>query len=163
MDSLKLDELAEQAGTSPRTVRYYVQRGLLPGPTFRGKDTVYSRDHLVRLRAIKRLQERFMPLDGIQAELARLSQDELEKLAGGKHVALLGPPIPIAPPQPPHPPHPQPAASGAVDVATRWTRRELVPGLELSVLEGASDDTRALAEEIRVLALSMVRQRGARK
>ena len=50
----------------------------------------------------------------------------------------------------------------AEDVKGR-TLQELVPGLELSVLEGASDDTRALAEEIRVLALSMVRQRGARK
>ena len=52
-DVYKLEELARAAGTSPRTVRYYVQRGLLPAPAFRGKDTAYGPEHLVRLRAIR--------------------------------------------------------------------------------------------------------------
>src|SRR5690242_6511972 len=80
----KLEDLARAAGVSPRTVRYYVQRQLLPPPVFRGRDTAYSTDHLVRLRAIKRLQDRHLPLDVIQAELARRSPAELERLADGK-------------------------------------------------------------------------------
>ena len=80
----KLDALARQAGISPRTVRYYVQRGLLPPPVFRGRDTAYSEEHLLRLRAIRRLQERFLPLDAIQRELEQRSLAELQALAEGR-------------------------------------------------------------------------------
>ncbi len=59
----QLDELAGEAGVAPRTVRYYVQRGLLPAPEFRGKDTSYGREHLARLRAIKVLQQAHLPLE----------------------------------------------------------------------------------------------------
>src|SRR4051812_2075356 len=86
-DVFKLEDLADRAGVSPRTVRYYVQRGLLPAPVFRGRDTVYSGEHLVRLRAIRRLQERFLPLDAIQVEIARRSPDELRALADGADAA----------------------------------------------------------------------------
>src|SRR3954463_13515501 len=79
----KLEELAVAAGVSSRTVRYYVQRGLLSAPVFRGRDTAYDEDHLLRLRAIKRLQERFVSLDAIQAELEQRSREELEKGAAG--------------------------------------------------------------------------------
>lgn len=77
----KLEELAAEAGVSPRTVRYYVQRGLLPAPEFRGKDTAYGREHLLRLRAVKRLQEASLPLDEIQARLLNATEDELTKIA----------------------------------------------------------------------------------
>ena len=70
---LKIDELAERAGVSPRTVRYYVQRGLLPAPEFRGPDTAYGEEHLHRLKAIRVLQERHLPLDAIEATLASRS------------------------------------------------------------------------------------------
>jgi DNA-binding transcriptional MerR regulator len=76
----KLEELAEHAGVSPRTVRYYVQRGLLPAPEFRGKDTAYGRDHLLRLNAIKHLQRAHLPLEEIQARLTNATEVELLKL-----------------------------------------------------------------------------------
>ena len=160
----KLPELAEEAGVSPRTVRYYVQRGLLPAPAFRGRDTVYEAEHLVRLKAIKRLQDRFLPLDAIQVELARLSPEQLKELAEGTDapVLLVGPTVPptarhpgqpLPPvwtpsstpsstpsPAPPPPPTPPPA---------RWERWELLPGLELHLSEGADAATRALAERLR--------------
>ena len=72
---LKLDELAERAGVSPRTVRYYVQRGLLAAPEFRGPDTVYEAEHLARLKAIRVLQSRHLPLDAIQEALTGRSVD----------------------------------------------------------------------------------------
>ena len=165
-DSYKLDELAHAAGTSPRTVRYYVQRGLLPGPAFRGKDTAYSREHLVRLRAIRKLQERFLPLDAIQVELARLGPEELERLADGKHVTFATAPaadgaaVSLPGPSPSAPPSVAPPSSATW---TRWTRRELAPGLELTLADDAGPEARALAEEIRIFTESLIRQRGAKR
>lgn len=80
----KLEELAAEAGVSPRTVRYYVQRGLLTAPEFRGKDTVYGREHLLRLHAVRRLQQAHLPLDEIQIRLAGASEPELERIARGE-------------------------------------------------------------------------------
>ena len=50
MSAYKLDDLAAAAGVSPRTVRYYVQRGLLPAPPFRGRAPLVRRN-LYRLCA----------------------------------------------------------------------------------------------------------------
>jgi len=125
---LKLSELAEAAGVSARTVRYYVQRGLLPAPEFRGKDTVYGADHLIRLRAIRRLQERYLPLDAIQVELERRDLAELTKIAAGEEVTTLSAAAPPATP-------PARAAPGVprVTMPDRWERFELAPGVELFV------------------------------
>ena len=124
---LKLTELAEAAGVSARTVRYYVQRGLLPAPDFRGKDTVYGADHLIRLRAIRRLQERYLPLDAIQVELERHAPAELAKIAAGEEVTP-----PARSPSGPAPGVPR------VSVPDRWERFELAPGVELFVRDEGS-------------------------
>ncbi|MFP2929597.1 MerR family transcriptional regulator [Pyxidicoccus sp. 3LG] len=149
----KLAELAAEAGVSPRTVRYYVQRGLLPAPPFKGPDTVYGEEHLVRLKAIRVLQARFLPLDAIQAELQRLSPDELRKLAESKE-----PPTRYVHPFPlinPHVPIPAPVLPGVVGpqpaTVARYERWELAPGLELHVSEAADAKVRALAERVRAL------------
>jgi Ca-activated chloride channel family protein len=134
----KLEELADRAGVSPRTVRYYVQRGLLPAPRFQGRDTVYSAEHLARLKAIRRLQERFLPLDRIQAELEGRSLDELRRLAETRGAA----PRAASPP----------AEGAPVARAQQWARFELAPGLELHVGEGASEAVRALADELKAHA-----------
>lgn len=73
-------ELAEQAGVTLRTVRYYVAEGLLPPPGGRGQQRVYSDDHLLRLQAIKRLKEAYLPLDEIRRHLATLPAAELAGL-----------------------------------------------------------------------------------
>jgi DNA-binding transcriptional MerR regulator len=140
----KLSELAEAVGVTPRTVRYYVQRGLLPAPPFKGPDTVYGEEHLLRLKAIRVLQARFLPLDAIQVELARLTPEALQSLAGSE---------PSAPPPPPPSPlsvvpsEPAPRAPSS----TSWHRWELAPGLELHLAETADAKTRALAEHLRAL------------
>src|SRR5262249_57458188 len=95
----KLEELARAADVSPRTVRYYVQRGLLPAPAFRGKDTVYTAEHLARLNAIKKAQARFMPLDAIQAEFERRGSADI-------HFPVTPDPPPPSLPFPPPPPLP---------------------------------------------------------
>jgi DNA-binding transcriptional MerR regulator len=150
----KLTELAEAAGVSPRTVRYYVQRGLLPAPPFKGPDTVYGEDHLLRLKAIRALQAKFLPLDAIQVELARLGPEELKALAEAGPVSL-APPVPAPEPAPPPPPAPRPVKAEHADSplagVTSWRRWELAPGLELHLADTADAKTRALAERVRAL------------
>jgi DNA-binding transcriptional MerR regulator len=149
----KLTELAEEAGVSPRTVRYYVQRGLLPAPPFKGPDTVYGEEHLLRLKAIRALQAKFLPLDAIQVELARLGPDELKALGE----AEAAPPAPAAPspealePVLPRGPAKAEASVSPSDGVTSWRRWELAPGLELQLADTADAKTRALAERVRAL------------
>jgi DNA-binding transcriptional MerR regulator len=64
-----VDELAERAGVSRRTVRYYVQRGLLPPPLGLGRGNHYTERHLETLVRVRELQERGVPLEGIAARL----------------------------------------------------------------------------------------------
>lgn len=135
-ETYKLDELARAAGTSPRTVRYYVQRGLLPAPAFRGKDTAYGGDHLVRLRAIRRLQEAFLPLDAIAVELERHSIEELERIADAKESPSA--PVRDRASEPPV----------RARVARTFQRFELAPGVELSIAEDAPPESRLLVERI---------------
>jgi DNA-binding transcriptional MerR regulator len=135
--SYKLEELADEAGVTPRTVRYYVQRGLLPPPVFRGKDSAYGVEHALRLKAIKRLQDRFLPLDAIQEALAGRTAEQIERLGVGE---------PESPPLLPLPPVSFPPS------AIRWERTTLAPGLELHLAEDASPAVRALASRIRVEA-----------
>lgn len=79
-EALKLPELAAASGLPPRTIRYYIQRDLVPAPAFQGRDTLYPRETLLRLKLIQRLQARFMPLDRIRQELSGKSRTELEAL-----------------------------------------------------------------------------------
>ena len=64
-----IDELADRAGVSRRTVRYYVQRGLLPTPTGVGRGKHYTESHLARLVRVRELQEEGVALADIAARL----------------------------------------------------------------------------------------------
>lgn len=77
---LTLDELAQRVGISTRTIRFYITQGLLPGPGTRGKSASYGAEHLVRLRLIRLLATRHLPLAEIQALLADLSLGEARDL-----------------------------------------------------------------------------------
>src|SRR5262252_1912905 len=135
---MRLSDLTERAGIPPRTVRYYVQRGLLPAPRFRGPDTAYEEEHLIRLRAIRRLQERFFPLDAIQVELARMTPEAIRALAEGAEPSPLTATNAAAP------------ASAAVPRSA--TAQELAPGLELHLSEAAGAPSRSLAQKLRDIA-----------
>lgn len=63
-------ELASLGGVSRRTVRYYVQRGLLPAPEGAGRGSFYTAQHLDTLIRIRELQEKGTPLEEIAARLA---------------------------------------------------------------------------------------------
>ena len=156
--TMKLEELAKQSGVSARTVRYYVQRGLLPAPEFRGRDTTYNEEHLHRLKAIRKLQERFLPLDAIETELKRASAEEIRKLGEGVQEPQKVKAHPYREPSlDPRRGRPPAGAGEPVQLvpraeATEWVRWEILPGLEIHVSERANAMTRSLAEELRAYA-----------
>ncbi len=76
--TMRIGELAEQALVSRRTIRYYVQMGLLPPPEMLGAYSAYGREHLIRLLLIQRLQGLFWPLDRIRRTLEGLTIAQLE-------------------------------------------------------------------------------------
>jgi DNA-binding transcriptional MerR regulator len=102
-----IGELASLGGVTRRTVRYYVQAGLLPAPLGVGRGRHYGPEHLARLQAVKALQERGLSLEAVRNELeARRGRPRASAATG-------------------------PAESGVARSA--WTRVELVPGVELHV------------------------------
>jgi DNA-binding transcriptional MerR regulator len=57
--ALRIGDLARLAGTTPRTIRYYEEVGLLPPPAARpsGSHRLYSQAEVERLREVMRLKE----------------------------------------------------------------------------------------------------------
>ena len=74
-----LSELADIAGTTPRTVRYYVASGLLPSPGL-GPGARYSKRHVNRLYLIRKLQRAHLPLAEIRSRLAALDDEDIRGL-----------------------------------------------------------------------------------
>ena len=66
---MTLAELAEAAGLPARTIRFYISRGVLDGPTKAGRDAAYTAEHLARLNWIKERQSEGRTL----SEIARIA------------------------------------------------------------------------------------------
>ncbi len=75
-----LQDLAELAEVTPRTVRYYVAQGLLPSPGKLGPGVTYGEGHLARLRLIRRYQRDHLPLAEIRVRLASVDDGMVEQL-----------------------------------------------------------------------------------
>jgi DNA-binding transcriptional MerR regulator len=101
-----IEELAALGGVTRRTVRYYVQEGLLLAPLGVGRGRHYGPEHLARLQAVKALQEKGLSLDEVRRELER---------GPGRGRGLTAS-------------VPEPAVARSA-----WTRLEIVPGVELHV------------------------------
>jgi DNA-binding transcriptional MerR regulator len=99
-----IDELADLGGVSRRTIRFYIQEGLLPAPLGVGRGSHYDRTHLERLLEIKAEQEAGRSLDEI-----RDGRRPAAGRPGQKSAAALSIP------------------------RTAWRRLELAPGVELQV------------------------------
>lgn len=80
-EPLDLAELSARADVSVRTIRFYIQQGLLPSPESRGPGAHYTAEHLDRLRLIKRLQREHLPLAEIRRRLEGLGAAEIARLA----------------------------------------------------------------------------------
>ena len=57
-----IETLAKLSGLTRRTIRYYVQRGLLKPPQGGGRGSYYTDQHLERLKKIKKWSEQGVPL-----------------------------------------------------------------------------------------------------
>ena len=95
-DDLDLQELARAAGVTPRTIRYYVQQGLLPTPG-RGPGTKYERALVDRLQLIKLLQRQHQPLSAIRQRLEELNDDGVRLALGAPPAHLHRPPGELRP------------------------------------------------------------------
>src|SRR5437660_12737586 len=73
----RIEELAELGGVTRRTVRYYVQRGLLPTPLGTGRGPHYTQAHLERLIHIRQLQETGVQLAEIIVQLDGVPQPQV--------------------------------------------------------------------------------------
>lgn len=103
--------LEAETGFSARTVRYYITQGLLPPAHGRGPSATYDDTHLLRLRAIRLLKDRHLPLEEIKAALGDLRDEEI--------AAQL--------------------RDDAAPPPDRWQRISLHPNLELHVREPGSE------------------------
>ncbi len=75
-----ISDLADKAGVTVRTIRYYSELGLLPEPDKTGKFAYYTQEHLDRLELIRRLKDYRLPLWEIEQLLKAPDTDELESL-----------------------------------------------------------------------------------
>ena len=99
-----IGDLADLGGVTRRTVRYYVQEGLLPTPHGVGRGNHYGPEHLEQLLKVKSLQEAGRTLDEIRRALNH-------KPSRGRDLA-----------------ESVPAPGRAV-----WRRLTMAPGVELNV------------------------------
>jgi len=101
-----LDELAVLAAVNARTVRYYIQIGLVDRPEGETRAATYGKRHLDQLLEIRKYQEGGLSLDQIR---------ELKE-GRGKHIEAI-----------------RPRYAGSVEV---WSRVTLADGVELNIEPG---------------------------
>ncbi len=142
-ESFKLQELADAAGVTPRSVRYYIAQGLLPSPGRLGAGTRYGREHLDRLILIRQLQDQGLSLAQIRD---RLEPDPSPALADANW-ARLEPPMAMLRATRAGPMAPAPASASR----TVWERLSLAPNVELHIRRPHDERTRQLVQEIRSL------------
>lgn len=85
-DSLTLQELADETGVEPRTIRSYVEKGVLPGPESLGRGARYPRETLHRLQVLTLVRDanRSLSLDHIRLLLQRLDAATIRAIAEGR-------------------------------------------------------------------------------
>ena len=76
-ESYLINQLAERAGVTVRTIRYYVNEGLLPPPQTKGRYSAYDEDYLYRIKLIKFYKESYLPLSRIRELLDEMSPEEI--------------------------------------------------------------------------------------
>ena len=103
--TFNIDEICSLSGMNKRTVRYYIQHGLVSRPEGTGKGAWYTREHLQQLLAIAKWKEAGLSLERIR-----------ELVTGGDGTQ------PVPPPKPKQP--------GSVEV---WSHVYLADGLELQI------------------------------
>ena len=131
-----------------RTLKLYLQRGVVPRPPFRSSATRYERRQLIHLLAVRRFRdEQGLELGEMKTRMNAMTAAELEAFAtenivAGPVAAALG--LDVGPPAegaPASAPIPQTAHR-------RWTHLEIGVGLELLVRDDAGPRELDLARRI---------------
>jgi DNA-binding transcriptional MerR regulator len=77
---MTIGELADAAGVTVRTIRYYINEGLLPTPEQQGRYTLYEPWYLDRLELIRRWKDAYLPLKEIRARIRALSNEDVRNI-----------------------------------------------------------------------------------
>ena len=83
-ESIDILELSDRTRVSPRTIRYYIQQGLLPAPEARGPGAHYGTEHVDKLKLIRRLQAEHLPLSEIRKRIEKLPPEEVKRVLQSK-------------------------------------------------------------------------------
>lgn len=126
-----IQELVQATGVPRRTIRFYVQRGLVPPPAGAGRGHYYTGSHLERVLQVRELQEQGRSLR------------EIEGLVAG------GEPLGTNRALPPPPP--------TREVVTRI---RLVEGVELLVSHGARAPSADRLRRLAAAATQILTERG---
>jgi DNA-binding transcriptional MerR regulator len=177
-----LRELSEATDTPARTLRYYVEQGLLPAPPRRARGTRYPEETLRRVQLIKRLRAAHFPLAEIRERLAVMSDadvaDALARRGATEPLALqsgfetptalaMVPPADAAYPleewRALTPPADRPTPSPIPGARSQWERILLESGVELHVQRPLSRLANKRVERILATARGLLErdQRGA--
>ncbi len=158
-----LKDLARLSGIPARSIRGYIQQGVLKKPRHAGPATRYDRETLGLLAAIRhaRREHGAVQYGILKTKLRELDADEIEEWAEAldatppaenepptpnANALSTAPAIPTAIPT--ATPHATTTPTAPLEIAERWLRVPLVPGLELMMLEGSGELVKRLASEI---------------
>ena len=181
---MDLADLCVRTGVTVRTVRYYVQQGLLPSPGT-GPHARYQQEHLDRLRLIRQLQKAHLPLVEIRRRLEGLDLHGVQALLHSSSTTTAAAPAAAAgdaavdyvravlagvPPPPVSTSQSTPATSRSaspttpatpvniVAVRSPWERVSLGSDLELHVRRPQSRDDNRRVERIIEAALRILNE-----
>lgn len=129
-----IEDLAELTGFTRRTIRYYIQEGLLEPPAGRGRGGFYFDSHLDQLRQIRSLQGRGLRLRAIAEVMSgkgmpRLAAQALEEAAAPAEREL-------------------------------WVRYSVAPGIEIQVARQLEETGQQQVAEIVRVARSILTKGG---
>lgn len=75
-----INELVDATSTPARTIRYYIEKGLLSPALGRGRSSYYTSVHVEELAKIRELRERNLSLDEIRDALSEESAPQEQPL-----------------------------------------------------------------------------------
>ncbi|BCY16842.1 MAG: MerR family transcriptional regulator [Chloroflexi bacterium] len=89
-EQYQISELANITGHTVRTIRYYMDEGLLPQPVIQGRYAYFGDSYIPRLKLIQRLKDAYLPLREIRRILDSLNDEQIKDYAEKDDLSELG-------------------------------------------------------------------------
>ena len=86
--SYTIEELGELTGYTRRTIRYYVQEGLIDPPAGRGRGGYYYDSHVQQLLQIKSFQEKGIGITAMVALMKKETKETIEPVLPSREVMI---------------------------------------------------------------------------